>query len=478
MDFTDLAAAGAPPIVEPANGRFAGADARNEGFYVIGPKAFPGKISLTGQSEKLSYHEQQPMPPEVLALPALLLRRLACPHLPPQTDPTQPLYNPYVTVDSMEGVKLNPGDGSMQPVQNRRSQGRNQPFAAHHSQQHDQSPAPAYTDQPQHTFFRHNSVEAANPQPNAPNQTLVIPFDWLVHLDRPLTSPLELLHVSAFKPHELTEQFMIHEHRFCHLAPWFGALNRLYRFLEFVECRPLSQWAAPLPLTAGKINLNTVWDQAIFKGIADLPPAWQGQLDQIWNELTARRDAANQPFAVGNPMFTVGNPASRPFWGLSVGPQPPGRVGPFPDGTDGINATLLRERTAPRPIDLMWESTAPRLLEVFNPATGQPFDHPFERNRLLNKIWNQLTTRSNVFAVWVTVGFFEVDIQGRLMQELGRADGRHQRHRMFAIVDRSVFDRYVVPTVTNNPYRALDPRRDYSAQGGPPRSVLYWSITE
>jgi hypothetical protein len=467
-EFTDLAPE-VPDRIEPANGRFTGTNGGNEGFYVLGPQPFPGgTINLTAQSAKLTYQLGQP------AAPMLLLRRLACPYLPPQPDPTQPLYNPYVTIDSMEGLKLN---NTAAPIHQRVAQGRSQPYAAHFSQQDDQQPVPSQTDQPQHTLFRHNSVEALNPQP-VPGQTLAIPFDWLVHLDRPLTSPLELLHVSAFKPHELTHQFMIHEHRFCHLAPWFGADNRLYRLLEFVECRPLSQWTAPLTRRAGKLNLNTIWDREIFRGFADFPAAWQGQIDLVWNELIASRDAAATPFVQANPMFSVGSLAARPFWSLAVGPQPPGRFGPFPDGTNGINAGWLRERTTAALLDRMWESLAPRLLEPFDPATNEPYDHPFDRLRLLTKLSNQITTRSNVFAAWVTVGFFEVDGQGRLMQELGRADGRHERHRMFAIMDRSIFDGFVAPTLSNNPYRGLDPRRDYTAVGGPPGAVLYWSIIE
>src|SRR6185436_8459149 len=75
--------------------------------------------------------------------------------------------------------------------------------------------------------FRHNGE--ADPQ-TAPSHRLLIPFDWLVHLDRPLVSPLELIHVSAVAPHQLTPSFMVapppgspatvQPDRFRHTAPW------------------------------------------------------------------------------------------------------------------------------------------------------------------------------------------------------------------------------------------------------------------
>src|SRR5262249_57889726 len=74
-------------------------------------------------------------------------------------------------------------------------------------------------------------------------------------------------------------------------------------------------------------------------------------------------------------------PKDRPFWPLSVGTIPPS--GQFLHG-GGVNETFLR---------------------LFAPSTAT---HPYLDREFLTKIANQLTTRSNVFAVWLTVGFFEV----------------------------------------------------------------------
>src|SRR5262249_40629066 len=111
------------------------------------------------------------------------------------------------------------------------------------SQMYQQKPNPPSLLLPQTTFFQHNA-DSNTPGPNVgqppPNYP---PFDWLVHLDRPPISPAELLQVSAFKPHELTQQFRTGNQRFTHRAPWLDEglaastppqSNRLYRTLEFL----------------------------------------------------------------------------------------------------------------------------------------------------------------------------------------------------------------------------------------------------
>ena len=75
----------------------------------------------------------------------------------------------------------------------------------------------------------------------------------------------------------------------------------------------------------------------------------------------------------------------------------------------------------------------------------------FERNsyfryQSLQRTENLVTNRSNVFAIWITVGYFEVDenigADGqsvyRLGLEMGTDSGQVKRHRAFYMVDRTI----------------------------------------
>jgi hypothetical protein len=88
---------------------------------------------------------------------------------------------------------------------------------------------------------------------------------------------------------------------------------------------------------------------------------------------------------------------------------------------------------------------------------------PYFRYQALQRLGNLVTTRSNVFAVWITVGYFEVSpcpavgtanprggnwtaaqLQAiypdgyQLGQELGIDTGEQVRHRAFYIIDRTI----------------------------------------
>jgi len=80
--------------------------------------------------------------------------------------------------------------------------------------------------------------------------------------------------------------------------------------------------------------------------------------------------------------------------------------------------------------------------------------HPYWRSEWMQKMMNLSTVRTHQYAVWVTVGFFEVVSQGDpaaagtnpdaafdvIGREVGLIGGKNVRHRGFFIVDRLKLD--------------------------------------
>ena len=419
------------------------------GFYVLGPPNPPTGVDAWnpgagfGTMRTPALHYQFPIgtnPVMTPAPPSLLLRRLACPALPwqPRMAIDSPLtpYNPYVTVDYVENIALNKGTTNngtslvSKPIalKERFSQGRAQPYNGHPQYNLQQAPMPALVNQPQHTFFAHNHDIVFTPRQ---------PFDWLVHLDRQVISPMELIHVASCRPHLVTHFFRdtLNDSYtpFNHAPYWLVRTENspLHRALEFLETGCRARGAAGSDQIPGKINLNTIWDPEIFRALCDAQPSnyfAPADVEQIYQWMLASRTPRGTP-----------GPNDRPFKALASANFLPSGT-PYADG-NGISDTLLRAN----PLHPMYNAVKRpvRLFEVIKrPLAHESIqDHPYQRYELLTKIFNQVTTRSHVFAVWLTVGFFEVNDAStqpvKLGEEIGRAQLRHVRHRMFALVDRS-----------------------------------------
>ncbi len=533
------------------------------GFYVLGSDGWLGAIPglgnknnnpglpVTSQVQTMGYTVPAGLAVNPLNLtPVVLLRRLACPGLPPNPtlnpvtgvpnaiNPAQP-YNPYITVDYVELLPGEVHDARLQTstmTQNPNlnafhARGRTQPYTAGANQRWKQTPNPASpAPQPQNTFFRHNAVEGV-PPPNAgtPNQTLKVPFDWLVHLDRQLISPIELLNVSGFKPHELTQQFVdplsaqpSFGMPFQHIAPWTNESTRLYRSLEYVQTRSRAAGVARGGRVPGRINLNMLWDTvpaadnaaqpnpSVFRALCDAqlgnwfsyplgnptqPPmvAPADNVGTVLQQFLAQRS----PTKDGAGGYMPGHLDSS-IWGFGIGPNsanpatpPVPAPGVVPDPLDpnavvlpatptarGIQNTILRS-LVPNPVPALTPGGPTKLTFDPYPQDGDPTHpiNPYVRLELLNKIYNNVSTHSNVFAVFLTVGFFEVAKDGngnyvgdqslpvKLGAEVGFAEGRNIRHRMFAIVDRSQLTAFsttstapvTVPGYTNPPHESVEP---------------------
>jgi hypothetical protein len=432
------------------------------GFYLVGPGApFPSDFNgVAGQPNQtlkspMMHYEVAGMVGTAPPCPTLVLQRLACPYLPLQNNPAMPNYNPYLTVDYFEGVnddgtgKLNTNQSVAvtNPPTNRKSQGRQEPFAGTIAFKADQT-SQATATSPHTSFFLKND--------NA-NTVASGPFHWLVHLDRKLISPMELLQVSAYRPHELTQQFITMlpgppptPQFYTHLVPWFDedlvggtTSHRLYRAFEYFATSDRAAGITGGGRIPGKININTIWDIETFVALCDPQASNDFTLAQlynsampsdtttIWGQMLAQRTPALFATPVGGPA-----PGDRPFWGMATG---------FSNGADPqYPAGFSVENTFAR----SFPGTTPlrRLLDVSGAAAA----HPYIKRQLFTKIADRVTTRSNVFAVWLTVGFFKVTDDTTLPVKLGAEvvtpAGTTIRHQMFAIVDRSSLT--IAPAIT------------------------------
>jgi hypothetical protein len=416
MDWVETPANPLSEVVLPAGGAGSGPPGSNQGYYVVGPPpnytpaSDPHLPTTTHLSAWMSLNLDN-----AVAAPAVtvLLRRLACPHLPPQPNPALPLYNPYMTVDYVDNVptadfRQNNGTGNGNNV-GKPAFGRRHPYTAFNN-----TPAPGNSqivaqtggagNQPANTFFSANN----------PNDA---PFAWLTHLDRPLVNQLEVLHASGFKPHELTQQFAVNRNYFQHYAPWNDPTTLLYRSLDVLGTPNNMLGSIRGGRWHGNININTLNDLEVAMALCD---------PQGTQPYSAFSQADVQNILTKIIVSRTGNPAAN--YAPAGLPMPNGEGKPFQSFAAGnILDTVFRP-----------DPTNPGQ-PLF--AVGAGTNHPYQRAALLQKIFNNITTTSNVFAVWWTVGYFEVVDESvrpaRLGAEIGRSENRHIRHRFFAIVDRS-----------------------------------------
>jgi hypothetical protein len=486
--------------------------------------------------------------------PTILLRRLACPALPPNpalptaANPNPAIstttpYNPYITVDYVANVPYFDArefNGANAQTANwagsAYSYGRMQP---HDATRYSTSPAAlfatAQTANPKIALtqadfqqtgrvpqYRYNNGNAATtPAANAPahsfqqhnfqtntpptaiytqaTDTLYTPFTWLTHLDRQVTSPIELLQVSAFPPHRLTHRFTTAAGGatptftpYAHVARWTENNLPIYRLLEIIEAGPRASGVMSNGRVPGKININTIWDREVFRALADAQPgnSFYGtaatpdqNVDAVFATMIARRTPG---LTLATPVVRsvkVGTTvADRPFWGLGIGfngTNTATNAGYTDALTDSSSNNTNRgiSRTddqltllSPAVAGGAWNTQ--RLLEPTVP--GATTGHPYQRYELLAKIFNNVTTRSNTFAVFLTIGFFEVDQTSlgqrpvKLKAEIGLSENRNVRHRMFAIVDRTalyVFQQAV--TFTDSKGNAVSPTAG---------TAIYWPV--
>ena len=127
------------------------------------------------------------------------------------------------------------------------------------------------------------------------------------------------------------------------------------------------------------------------------------------------------------------SPVTNPFRPADAANLVPGvAAGSIPDSA----CTLLRTRL-PTNLDtpLFDDATSPPANSLRNAAF---------RNGLRTRLGNMVTTKSSLFAGWITVGYFQVNEDDELAMsngagiEIGADRGEQDRNRAFFIFDRSI----------------------------------------
>ena len=255
----------------------------------------------------------------------------------------------------------------------------------------------------------------------------------------------------------------------------------------------------------GRVNINTIMSHEVWRGIINggdglLNPT--PEKDVLWKSFLASRQGyggvdfdvdvtGGGPTCITNMLRLDARYPTRfinPFRSSAGMYQVPSMdiqqtIDPHYDPTDTnlendvpreVNTTLLRpglvlkdNLTDPSYQDPTGaQSSVPLFACVSDQPVNDTDRNPAFRYQLLNRLSSIATTRSNVYAVWVTVGYFEVkpvaftdsdgddldDNRGctiaefaqiypdgyQLGAELGSDSGEVKRHRAFSIFDRSI----------------------------------------
>jgi len=190
----------------------------------------------------------------------------------------------------------------------------------------------------------------------------------------------------------------------------------------------------------GRINLNTVFDHRVMQGLLNFRPELNNEA--FWSEFVRSRrgygDVGDSTICLqmqGAPTFFAA--PFRTAIGGSMVPLEPMKPAREIDAT--VMRSGLTSAVGPRPL-------FHRKIAYKHSDTDR---NPFFHYQALQRLGNLTTTRSNVYAAWITMGYFEVSTWPggadaghpdglQIGREVGLDSGDIKRHRAFYMFDRSI----------------------------------------
>jgi hypothetical protein len=316
------------------------------------------------------------------------------------------------------------------------------------------------------------------PLPNGEvNDTTGYPFPWLQWNNRPFVSQYEMMMVprsrssrllsdyahfnSAINPFDVIADGLPQDGQYHHLLNFFESgegqtnFHRLFNYTEvpshyagaqtflnpfiFQPDRPnrygtdemhppfnrISNFRDP-----GRININTIFDPIVYNGLMNGHP---GPNYSQW--IDSRRGygavGAGHVFPNNSTPTFFANPL-RPTGSADIVPL---SVLQRPD----VEVSLFRSNQA---------GSQPLFNYHYTDTPRDASRNPSFKYQSLQRLGNLVTGRSNVYGVWITVGYFEVEPASTIDAarpdgyqfgaEIGIDQGQIKRHRGFYMVDRSI----------------------------------------
>ena len=191
----------------------------------------------------------------------------------------------------------------------------------------------------------------------------------------------------------------------------------------------------------GKPNINTIFEPRVWDAIRGLNSTLMDHNTLV----DSRRGYGTAGDAAISLNATVPTFFGNPFRASDAGDLVP--VDSMKRA--GVESTLLRSSTlSANGAGSTQSQNDGRFAVTSGLPHVEPDRNPYFRYQNMQRLSNLVTTRSNVYAIWVTMGLFEVSVEEtssgsgvyveRLGQEAGRQTGNVKRHRAFYIVDRSI----------------------------------------
>jgi hypothetical protein len=222
--------------------------------------------------------------------------------------------------------------------------------------------------------------------------------------------------------------------------------------LDIFPIRHLSSFREP-----GRINVNTIVDQRVWRGMFGAVTDRNDKPDPTTAEPACEKIPGWKPTLFLTTSGTGGTPCTSQLAFMQQLPKPGENSSPANARAGGFlddhlnedrngNGTLDpdEDTNGNSALDTGEDSNSNGVLDKGEDDNGNGIldrnsyrdtgRHAFFRYQTMNRLNNSVTTRSNVYAVWVTIGYFEKDpITGNEFEVLPV-----KRHRAFYIFDRSI----------------------------------------